>query len=441
MKTKISESLIYYLSSFAAKSVQILILTIYTRFINPADLGSYYMFLFLSTILSYVFFGNANSTTKHFLLKSSEIKAKDLSQYSLIFIGLISLLSCFLLLFFSFDIRYIYFSFILGLSIFTENFLLGMKNYLHVTYLNFAKIIFELVILYYLISIDIQGFDLRFYPFFISLSLPSLLIILMFRKTIFKNFFNYDFKKSKQIFRYSTPILIHTILFTILNQSNRYIIGNLYGDEYSGYFSVMQTFGNVIVLISMFYNTIMIDKLYNFFDSDDYNKIAEYLNTYIRIISVSSVAVYSSLQLFLSYFLSEVYFSYFFIITFIFISNIFFIFYLIFSIKLNFHERGKKIALNYFLSIISGLAVSYLLIMNNPWVGISLSILIYNLLLFLFYFDAKIFKTIKLKTYLIILSSLIFIVAIYFINSIIMALICILLTIYYINTHRWKSLF
>ena len=402
------------------------------------------MFFFICQLLAYVFFGNINSTIKHFLLKDPDQLKTTYFKYSFAILIVSTLIFMAIKTVFIIDIKYAVFSIALGASIFLENYILGIRKYSISAKYNIAKSIIELILIYFFIAFGLGGFELRYYPLIFTLLLTLIIFVLIIMRVSKETIRPQTQRLSvKRVLTFSSSILIHTCLMIFFNQSNRYFVGEIHSEELSGYYSVLHTIGNVIFLVSMFYNSIMIDKFYGFKKEKNRLGFGTYINDFIKTYSMVSTLIYLGIFLTLPLLLDTNYIEYDFIILSMFTSNIFFILYQFFSADLNYYENHKAITIKSFFAVILGLMISVFLIFKYQLLGAAISIAVYNFLLFIFYFNYKYIVILDLRTVFFAASNIIIVFTLYINNTfgILSILLISLIFCKDLKNLKWKSLF
>lgn len=291
---------LFALGNFSSRAINFLLLPVYTRFLTPADYGRLDL---ISTTVSLLFPFVTLQIFDALFRYSSELKSSEYRKVvfssSLIF----SLISVSLLIpFYPIFARWRIFSnatLYLYLMILFSILLSGSKQYLRAT--DRVSLFAISDILY---SLSLAGFNLLFLVglrkgvtgYLQSTILAQVLtfLFLFFKAKLYKEFRLYvDMRTVKHMLRYSIPLVPNSLMWWVVNVSDRYVLTYFLGIEATGYYSVSARFPSLLTMMyGVFFQAWQISAV------EEYGKDS-YSEVFKKTFEVVSAALFIVTSLFL----------------------------------------------------------------------------------------------------------------------------------------------
>lgn len=279
-KRLVFNTLLFAIGNFSSKAINFLLLPVYTRFLTPADYGRLDL---LSTTVSLLFPFVTLQIFDALFRFASELKSTEsrtvIFSSALIFSVVMSFtLIPFYPLFarnkvFSGIVLYFY------LSLFLSILQVGVKQYLRAS--GQVSLFAISDILY---SLSLAGFNILFLVIFRQgidgylrstiLAQVLTLLFLFLRAEPYRELkLCFDVETVKHMLRYSIPLVPNSIMWWVVNVSDRYVLTYFLGIESTGYYSVSARFPALLMMMySVFFQAWQISAVEEF-GKDSYPEV------------------------------------------------------------------------------------------------------------------------------------------------------------------------
>uniref|UniRef100_A0A7C4VTJ2 Polysaccharide biosynthesis protein n=1 Tax=Fervidobacterium thailandense TaxID=1008305 RepID=A0A7C4VTJ2_9BACT len=279
-KRLVFNTLLFAIGNFSSKAINFLLLPVYTRVLTPADYGRLDL---LSTTVSLLFPFVTFQIFDALFRFTSELKSTEsrtvIFSSALIFSVVMSLILIpFYPLFarnkvFSGVVLYFY------LSLFLSILQVGVKQYLRAS----GRVsLFAISDILY--SLSLAGFNILFLVIFRQgidgylrstiLAQVLTLLFLFLRAELYRELkLCFDVETIKYMLRYSIPLVPNSIMWWVVNVSDRYVLTYFLGIESTGYYSVSARFPALLMMMySVFFQAWQISAVEEF-GKDSYSEV------------------------------------------------------------------------------------------------------------------------------------------------------------------------
>lgn len=279
-KRLVFNTLLFAIGNFSSKAINFLLLPVYTRVLTPADYGRLDL---LSTTVSLLFPFVTFQIFDALFRFTSELKSTEsrtvIFSSALIFSVVMSLILIpFYPLFarnkvFSGVVLYFY------LSLFLSILQAGVKQYLRAS----GRVsLFAISDILY--SLSLAGFNILFLVIFRQgidgylrstiLAQVLTLLFLFLRAELYRELkLCFDVETIKYMLRYSIPLVPNSIMWWVVNVSDRYVLTYFLGIESTGYYSVSARFPALLMMMySVFFQAWQISAVEEF-GKDSYSEV------------------------------------------------------------------------------------------------------------------------------------------------------------------------
>jgi len=279
-KRLVFNTLLFAIGNFSSKAINFLLLPVYTRVLTPADYGRLDL---LSTTVSLLFPFVTFQIFDALFRFASELKSTEsrtvIFSSALIFSVVMSLILIpFYPLFarnkvFSGVVLYFY------LSLFLSILQAGVKQYLRAS----GRVsLFAISDILY--SLSLAGFNILFLVIFRQgidgylrstiLAQVLTLLFLFLRAELYRELkLCFDVETIKYMLRYSIPLVPNSIMWWVVNVSDRYVLTYFLGIESTGYYSVSARFPALLMMMySVFFQAWQISAVEEF-GKDSYSEV------------------------------------------------------------------------------------------------------------------------------------------------------------------------
>jgi O-antigen/teichoic acid export membrane protein len=272
-------------SNAVTRFMGMLFFVILARSLTVAEYGLFRYLLTISSIYALAFTGVPTALTKFF--GDSSIESEQKSEYlsnSLFLILLIYLvLAAIIILFTAHKLLLLFFIFALLIDLLYVGLVRGKLDYLKLNGFKLLENIIQLFILV-LAYIIYKQVNLTFSVIFYSTSGLVSLAVFEIIKPDFKIRWRYSRQRIIEILRYSIPVTLGSVGWTLLFAISSIYIEHFYGSEQVGYFSVGLTLMQIFSFLPDSINTIILPKVAGLRDK---KKVISPL----RLAALSSLAV------------------------------------------------------------------------------------------------------------------------------------------------------
>lgn len=283
-KELLENTAIIGIGNFSTKILSFLLLPIYTSLLSTSDYGLYDLFITISTFLVPCITLLMDESMFRFLIdcNTEDDKRQIISQTIIFTIKWTSLFS-FLYLCLGLLFKFPYF--ILFLVFIISNIIVGLRNAIT---RGLGKIkmfaIINFISSFMIISLNILfivvlrlGISSLLLSFIIANILTTLYVFIKLKIYKFILLKNYSKEKSKQMIKYSLPLVPNSISWTVVNLSDRIVISSFLGTSINGIYSVSYKFPNMMDTIYGFFYSAWKESAAKSLKDDDsyvfYNKI------------------------------------------------------------------------------------------------------------------------------------------------------------------------
>ncbi len=279
-KRLVFNTLLFAIGNFSSKAINFLLLPVYTRVLTPADYGRLDL---LSTTVSLLFPFVTFQIFDALFRFASELKSTEsrtvIFSSALIFSVVMSLI---LIPFYPLFTRNKFFSGVVlyfYLSLFLSILQVGVKQYLRAS----GRVsLFAISDILY--SLSLAGFNILFLVIFRQgidgylrstiLAQVLTLLFLFLRAELYRELkLCFDVETIKYMLRYSIPLVPNSIMWWVVNVSDRYVLTYFLGIESTGYYSVSARFPALLMMMySVFFQAWQISAVEEF-GKDSYSEV------------------------------------------------------------------------------------------------------------------------------------------------------------------------
>lgn len=314
-KKNIKSTFIYFVGNVLSKIIVLLLLPIYTKHIDPYDMGNYDTSISIITFFSSLVYLDIGATILRYKLEKSQ-KNNNSITYGLIIFTMSSILYftlCIVYGVFS-DMKY-YFWVILYGFLYSFEYAIGYcaraKNE------NFTYAISGVIYTIIIVSVNlllILGLKLGYLSLYISFCAASIFSILFMSLKakiwkdlfiVFKKGFKFDKPYFMDMLKFSIPLCINSVAFWLLSSSNKIIVDEMLGSNYTGYLSVANKFNQAVYLLSSCIQLTWQEVAFSF-DNDSKEKIGEFYSknfiSYYKFILIGISMIITAISILLNLF-------------------------------------------------------------------------------------------------------------------------------------------
>jgi O-antigen/teichoic acid export membrane protein len=255
---KIARSTIIYLfGSVAARLVSFFLLPLYTKYILPADYGTYDLNVTYVTLISSIAFLDIWCGILRFMFDKKDMKHK----YKTIYTGLIIFIGSSIFYLISFvvfarinNMRYMLYVLIFGFMMCIQSLYSYVARGLGYNVSFAVSGIISTIVNASINVVLILIFKMDYKCLYISYIIGTVVqcLILEYKVKLFSNFSRkyIDLEQLKQMVRFSLPLCVNSLAYWILTGYNKVVIANQLSVTQNGYFAIATKFSVALTLIS-----------------------------------------------------------------------------------------------------------------------------------------------------------------------------------------------
>lgn len=289
-KKLIKNTLLYTISNFGSKVLVFIIVLLYTYLLSTSEFGEYDTIISLVQLIMPIAMLSINEAILRWLLKSKDDNKKVIYTGLLCYLIFMTL-SLIIIFIFNKFINYEY-SFIMSICLFSislnELFQFSARGLKRNKVFAVSGIIQTIgMIIFNLIFIIVfkAGINGMLVSFALSQILSVLFLIYKLKDIIEIKIANFDKTLAKQMVKYSVMLVPNTVSWWIMNSSDKLMLTNIKGADYTGIYSVATKFPSIINMLHMLFYRAWQEQAVLEYDSKDKNEYyTKIFNVYSKIL-------------------------------------------------------------------------------------------------------------------------------------------------------------